>query len=170
MTTSTSTKIGHGLAKVLGIRLNERQAQDEALTRGESTYSLDTADTYVEDEPRTVDWLRELVPSAKDWQNYVHNLFPFTKWILKYNTQWLIGDLVAGITIGAVVVPQGMAYAKLAELPVQFGLYTSVMKAEMAVNGMKSTIQPQRMIPMKKMITPEMSASAEATTLGAISG
>ena len=32
-----------------------------------------------------------------------------------------------GITIGAVVVPQGMAYAKLAELPVQYGLYTAFM-------------------------------------------
>ena len=32
-----------------------------------------------------------------------------------------------GITIGAVVVPQGMAYALLAELPPQFGLYTSFM-------------------------------------------
>lgn len=29
--------------------------------------------------------------------------------------------------MGAVVVPQGMAYAKLAELPVQFGLYSSFM-------------------------------------------
>lgn len=33
----------------------------------------------------------------------------------------------AGITIGAVVVPQGMAYAKLAELEPQFGLYSSFM-------------------------------------------
>lgn len=32
-----------------------------------------------------------------------------------------------GITIGAVVVPQGMGYAKLAELPVEFGLYSSFM-------------------------------------------
>lgn len=32
-----------------------------------------------------------------------------------------------GITIGAVVVPQGMAYAALAGLPVQYGLYTSFM-------------------------------------------
>lgn len=127
MTTPTSTKIGHGLAKVLGINLNERQAQDQALTRGESTYSLDTADTYVEEEPRTIDWLLQYVPTARDGQNYVRSLFPFTKWILRYNLQWLIGDLVAGITIGAVVVPQGMAYAKLAELPVQFGLYSSFM-------------------------------------------
>lgn len=32
-----------------------------------------------------------------------------------------------GITVGAVVVPQGMAYAKLAQLPVEFGLYSSFM-------------------------------------------
>jgi MFS superfamily sulfate permease-like transporter len=32
-----------------------------------------------------------------------------------------------GITIGAVVVPQGMAYAALAGLPVQYGLYSSFM-------------------------------------------
>lgn len=32
-----------------------------------------------------------------------------------------------GITVGAVVIPQGMAYAKLAQLPVEFGLYSSFM-------------------------------------------
>jgi sodium-independent sulfate anion transporter 11 len=34
---------------------------------------------------------------------------------------------VLGITVGAVVVPQGMAYARLAQLPVEFGLYSSFM-------------------------------------------
>jgi len=38
---------------------------------------------------------------------------------------WL--TLSSGITVGAVVVPQGMAYALLAQLPVQFGLYSSFM-------------------------------------------
>jgi sodium-independent sulfate anion transporter 11 len=32
-----------------------------------------------------------------------------------------------GVTVGAVVVPQSMAYEKLAEVPVQFGLYSSFM-------------------------------------------
>lgn len=32
-----------------------------------------------------------------------------------------------GVTVGAVVVPQGMAYAKLADLPVEYGLYASFM-------------------------------------------
>ena len=35
--------------------------------------------------------------------------------------------MLTGITVGAVVVPQGMAYALLANLPTQFGLYTSFM-------------------------------------------
>lgn len=125
---SKSTELGHGIAKVLRLRLNERQAQDEALSRGESTYSASTGETYVEEEPRTIDWLKEtFVPTPREVGNYVHSLFPFTKWILRYNLQWLIGDLVAGITVGAVVVPQSMAYAKLALLPVEYGLYSSFM-------------------------------------------
>lgn len=38
-----------------------------------------------------------------------------------------IDDGSAGITVGCVVVPQSMAYAKLAALPPQYGLYTSFM-------------------------------------------
>ncbi len=121
---STQSKVGQGLAKVLGIKTNYRK---EAVTRGESTYSVSTADTYVEEEPRSIDWIKELVPSRKQWLHYLHSLFPFTHWIMRYNVQWLIGDLVAGITVGCVVVPQSMAYAKLAELPPEYGLYSSFM-------------------------------------------
>lgn len=124
---STSTKIGHGLAKFLRIRLNERQAQDDALTRGESTFSHGSGDTYVEDEPSAIDWVKDLAPPRAFYGTYLRNLFPFTRWIMRYNLQWLIGDLVAGITVGCVVVPQGMAYAKLAALPVEYGLYSSFM-------------------------------------------
>ena len=124
---SSSTKLGHGIAKVLRLKLNERQAQDDALTRGESTYSQSTGETYVEEEPRSIEWIEELVPNKRQARQYFINLFPFTKWILRYNLVWLAGDLVAGITVGAVVVPQSMAYAKLAELPVEYGLYSSFM-------------------------------------------
>lgn len=121
---STSTKVGHGLAKVMGIKLDYRK---DPVTRGESTYSVNTAETYVEDEPRSIDWLLGLIPTKRQWFNYFRGLFPFTNWILRYNVQWMIGDLVAGITVGAVVVPQSMAYAKLAELPPEYGLYSSFM-------------------------------------------
>ncbi|BGP38822.1 Sulfate permease 2 [Rhodotorula kratochvilovae] len=56
---------------------------------------------------------------------YASRLFPFTKWILHYNLKWALGDLIAGITVGMVLVPQAMSYAKIATLPLEYGLYSS---------------------------------------------
>ena len=126
--TDTRTKIGHGLAKGLGIKLDYRnETGANKLTRGESTFSVASADSYTEEEPSSIDWIKEQVPSGGQIVTYLHNLVPFTKWIHRYNVQWMIGDLVAGITIGAVVVPQSMAYAELAELDPEYGLYSSFM-------------------------------------------
>ncbi|KAJ5636779.1 uncharacterized protein N7484_010092 [Penicillium longicatenatum] len=127
-----ASKVGHGLAKGLGIKVAYRDPMglpNEPVTRGESTFSVGTVDTcaYNEPEPNSIDWLCEIAPSGKQMIDYCVNLFPFLTWITRYNLQWLMGDLVAGITVGAVVVPQGMAYAKLAEVPVQYGLYSSFM-------------------------------------------
>ena len=99
---STSTKIGHGLAKVLGIKLNYReygrqQPPDEKLTHGESVFSVSSAETYVEREPTSWEWIQETTPSPRDAQNYFLSLFPFVSWIHRYNFQWLIGDLIAGM-------------------------------------------------------------------------
>ncbi|KAI8940075.1 hypothetical protein NX059_003794 [Plenodomus lindquistii] len=125
---STTTKIGHGLAKVLGIQLHYRnETGSERVTRGESVFTVDSADSYVEDEPTAREWLEDVLPTARELGEYAYSLFPFVHWIGRYNVQWLIGDLVAGLTVGAVVVPQSMAYAKLAQLPVEFGLYSSFM-------------------------------------------
>lgn len=44
-----------------------------------------------------------------------------------YNPQWLPKDVVAGLVLSALLVPQGMAYAELAGLPAITGLYTTVM-------------------------------------------
>jgi len=122
-----ATKIGHGLAKGLGIKLNYRNELNEEILRGESVFSSQTAGTYVEEEPTTLEWARETIPNGQEFREYCYSLFPFLHWIGAYNLQWLAGDLVAGITIGAVVVPQGMAYAGLAGLPPQYGLYSSFM-------------------------------------------
>ncbi|KAH8833611.1 sulfate transporter family-domain-containing protein [Flagelloscypha sp. PMI_526] len=43
-------------------------------------------------------------------------LFPILGWITRYNFGWLTGDLIAGITVGVVLVPQGMGYATIATL------------------------------------------------------
>ncbi|KAK9235609.1 sulfate transporter family-domain-containing protein [Lipomyces kononenkoae] len=125
---SRATKVGHLLAKVLRINLDERSNPlDDPVTRGESLYSVLAAEPYVELEPTAVEWVRTVIPGRHEIVQYIDSLLPFIHWIGKYNLQWLIGDLVAGITVAAVVVPQSMAYAKLADLPVQFGLYSSFM-------------------------------------------
>jgi len=43
---------------------------------------------------------------------------------LTYRKEWFRADLVAGLTVAAVVIPKAMAYATIAGLPVQVGLYT----------------------------------------------
>lgn len=95
----TSTKVGNTLAKLAGIKKNYRDPIGaDTVTRGESTFSVGTSDTYayVEQEPSSADWLRELVPTGQKVVQYFANLFPFLRWITRYNLQWLIGDLVAG--------------------------------------------------------------------------
>lgn len=85
-----------GLAKVLGIKLDEPDSADK-LTRGESVFSVSSADTYVEEEPTVQEWLRSIVPSGHEVASYIKSLFPFLAWIDRYNLQWLYGDLVAGM-------------------------------------------------------------------------
>ncbi len=51
--------------------------------------------------------------------------FPFADWLFSYKREWLRPDLIAGLTTAAVVIPKAMAYATIAGLPVQVGLYTA---------------------------------------------
>ncbi|GJP47257.1 hypothetical protein CLOM_g6468 [Closterium sp. NIES-68] len=56
----------------------------------------------------------------------VHYLFPCTKWMAAYSLRNdLVADLVAGISVGVMLVPQSMSYAKLAGLPPIYGLYSA---------------------------------------------
>ena len=50
---------------------------------------------------------------------------PAADWISGYERSWLRADVVAGLTTAAVVIPKAMAYATIAGLPLQVGLYTA---------------------------------------------
>lgn len=100
----------------------EDAAIREPLLRRQLQHS---ANHFTEDSPDVSEWIRDQVPSTQETLAYFMSLFPFLSWISHYNLQWAAGDLVAGLTIGIVVVPQGMAYAMLANLEPQFGLYSS---------------------------------------------
>ncbi|MFK7906811.1 MAG: SulP family inorganic anion transporter, partial [Chitinophagales bacterium] len=53
--------------------------------------------------------------------------FPFLDWMLNYKKADLSGDLTAGLTVGVMLIPQGMAYSMLAGLPPIYGLYASTI-------------------------------------------
>lgn len=57
-------------------------------------------------------------------KSVLQNFFPFIRWF-PITSQTLKADLVAGITVALILVPQSMAYAQLAGLPVVYGLYSS---------------------------------------------
>ena len=52
---------------------------------------------------------------------------PILDWIRGYQKDWVRLDLIAGLTAAAVVIPKAMAYATIAGLPVQVGLYTTFL-------------------------------------------
>jgi len=57
----------------------------------------------------------------------IKSLVPILDWFPNYNKKWLKGDISAGLTVGVMLIPQGMAYASIAGLPAVYGLYASVV-------------------------------------------
>ncbi|HKO88487.1 MAG TPA: SulP family inorganic anion transporter [Burkholderiales bacterium] len=52
---------------------------------------------------------------------------PSLVWLRHYPLGWVRPDLIAGLTAGAIVIPKAMAYATIAGLPLQVGLYTAIV-------------------------------------------
>lgn len=52
---------------------------------------------------------------------------PILQWLPTYKKSYLSGDIGAGLTVGIMLIPQGMAYAMIAGLPPVFGLYASLI-------------------------------------------
>jgi SulP family sulfate permease len=50
---------------------------------------------------------------------------PLPNWSRDYRQEWLAADVIAGLTVAAVVIPKALAYASIAGLPLQVGLYTA---------------------------------------------
>ena len=65
--------------------------------------------------------------SDKTKQNAMKRLFPIIDWLKSYSKQDFNGDVFAGIITAILLVPQGIAYAMLAGLPPQLGLYASIL-------------------------------------------
>ena len=66
-------------------------------------------------------------PSKPDSDSPLHGLLrylPILQWLPQYQFSWLRADIIAGLTVWAVIVPEAMAYAGIAGVPPLVGLYT----------------------------------------------
>ena len=94
--------------------------------------------------------------------------FPLSKpfhWVQSYSRKHVVADVVAGVTVGVMLIPQGMAYAKLASLPPIHGLYASLVPV--LVYGVFGTCRDLAVGPtaIVSLIIGE-AVDAEAATLG----
>lgn len=60
-------------------------------------------------------------------KSFIHKRIPITSWLPRYNSEMAIADAIAGVTVGLTVMPQALAYAALAGLQPQYGLYSSFL-------------------------------------------
>jgi SulP family sulfate permease len=65
---------------------------------------------------------------------------PILDWLPGYRVEWLRFDVVAGVTAAAVVIPKAMAYATIARLPVEIGLYAAFIP--MVIYAVLGTSRP----------------------------
>lgn len=60
---------------------------------------------------------------------YVIEKFPIIGWLPRYDYRWALNDFVAGLTLAVMLIPQGLAYAKISMIPVQYGLMSCWLPA-----------------------------------------
>src|SRR5688500_11348525 len=65
-------------------------------------------------------------------RHWLPNLFPFLRWQQRVNRETLRADAVAGLVGAAIVLPQGVAFATLAGMPPEYGLYAAMVPAIVA--------------------------------------
>ncbi|AEO55834.1 hypothetical protein MYCTH_2300067 [Thermothelomyces thermophilus ATCC 42464] len=81
--------------------------------------SIATDYTWQRARQLTVSGARALPGAAAE---YVTDKFPIIGWLPRYRPRWLVNDVIAGLTIGLMLIPQGLSYARIATVPVQYGL------------------------------------------------
>ncbi|KAM8706994.1 hypothetical protein ACLKA7_011148 [Drosophila subpalustris] len=96
----------------------------------------------------------------------VKRLLPISTWLPKYKARYLVGDMVAGLTVGLTCVAQGIAYGAVAGLPPVYGLYSSFMGSFMYIlfgTCKDITVGPTAIISM--MVNPHIDGNPDLAVL-----
>ena len=82
---------------------------------------------------RTARWLnRKLHPTKAEAIEFASNRVPLVRTVMTYKwREYLFGDLIAGLSIATILIPQSIAYATVAGLPPVYGLYASFVPMSM---------------------------------------
>ena len=62
-----------------------------------------------------------MVPAA--WAGIWHRRVPMAAWLPRYHRRYIAGDLLAGLVVAALAIPQSLGYAAIAGVPIIMGLY-----------------------------------------------
>ncbi|XP_011204094.2 sodium-independent sulfate anion transporter [Bactrocera dorsalis] len=98
------------------------------LYTGSSDCIVDEADANEQRDccSATGDWLKDTAANVFR-KKTLYKRLPILEWLPKYDRNDVVGDLVAGITVGLTVIPQGLAFAGITGLDLQYGLYSCFM-------------------------------------------
>lgn len=65
------------------------------------------------------------IPAPQNQKRTLKSFFPIIDWLPKYDKSWLRWDVIAALTVWALLVPEAMAYAGIAGMPPEAGLYAA---------------------------------------------
>ena len=71
--------------------------------------------------------MAEIKQQAQKKTGLLVRFVPILHWMPRYHKAWLTGDVVAGLSVWALMVPQSLGYAAISGVPVQYGLYAAAI-------------------------------------------
>ena len=67
----------------------------------------------------------QTAPAKTDEPHGLSRVLPILSWLPNYDRSWLKGDVIAGLSVWALMVPTSLGYAAISGVPVQYGLYAA---------------------------------------------
>ncbi|ODH13085.1 hypothetical protein ACO22_07615 [Paracoccidioides brasiliensis] len=112
---------------------------------------------------------------------YIREKLPIIDWLPRYYYRWLVNDVIAGLTVGLLLIPQALSYAKIGAIPIQYGLMSSWLPGALYVfmgttkdvstgpTSLIGLLTAEVVVALQGEYTPSQIASAMAMMMGVYS-